>query len=672
MLDQLSVLSSGAQNHQEVLLSLAFNESVFNCTSVVWMGDNISGQVPREWGALQKITWADLHGNQKLHGLLPFEWVDTDAAIITGGTQLVDHVDCNIDCFSNSLTDQQRDKCGVWYQMKHMELTGVWLPPCERYIMGRTHLCLASNSAQMTIKMRGISVSCNNQRVVALWALLVYDLKADNRLGACTSTIQLQPAKEVGAIDYLSQLILGTTTFSSLMQILPLFPPPSFDSIFKGLKCIPIQWSGSNLSARIPQEWGNLKELTLVDLSGYPQWKGDLPAPLLRMQKGKSKVAMLHHSPGLVPRYNWYQREKLCKQSQGLPTASMVLVSTGQSYIIDTDFDEDMFKERWERVVQKMALPANDFPNSAEMFRRFAMALFPLAFPSPRSPSTFFCGKNTGIGVVKEVALLWSTFLLLLVMVTALKVWQGKRRPREGRQAGVSASSLQRVIHQLLQMVQKLHLPLLVLLTFNDLITDILLASSMFPSWTSWVVLGGLLLPDAICTGAITINGMSILRQSLPTTAAAHAVTPIFSLITFLTLPLLVAYLVVEDILGRKQPCGSLLRYWWGLDIRKIATLMSGTTACTEDLITVSFTSMGYVVMATAPYNLARTNIYFAPWAFWLSLVSSMIHMLVAWWGAVGNLLEHQNLTWVVEAFRDLYRRDGSPPGGGPSAGAEL
>lgn len=606
---------------------------------VVWEGANITGTIPSSWGQLN-VSFVDFSGNQLLMGTVPPAWGQTGARVLTAGTQLTDHTDCRLDCFSSQLTGPERDKCGLWYQMRQLAMREEWLPPCETFIMGSHGLC-----QNRFLWVHSILINCDESGRVLVMAmypifrnsmnLSAVQLGASMDGGSCTGFFQGELSPELGALDKLYKMYFEAPPaeicdHGLLSASACLTRPLAINQSM--LNCSSMRWVGNNISGRIPTTWDKMVALRYINANGNRDLSGPLPSELLTLRRGQWAGADFRDT-GVIPLgpFSVMERDRLCKKSQRLRAAVEWSGDQGSYF-----FTLTLTRSSANRSLGQLDVIS--------------------------SPDVFYCGKNPH--ALAQAVALWCTFAILMVVVTLVRRYWWRRRtelmkPRPSRMA-----------HLLQGMVQQAHrwrIPWFVLLTLYDLVADLLLAYSMYPSWTTWFIMGGFFLPNVICSATISILGFTILKEHWGL-LLAYLFSPLMALMTFSGLPLLTAYLWVRRVAGRGPPSGGVSRYWLALDVDRLVTLFMGVTAATEDVVTTVFTTVGFVLMASTPWKLMKANVYFPLWSFWLSMLTSQVHMLVAWWEAVANMLEYRGLGWVREAFTEVYcPRGPQAPMKGPS-----
>lgn len=590
-----------------------------NCTAIHWEGTNMTGTIPHQWGRLTP-SFINLSGNRRLTGQVPASWVPSARRVRTAGTQLVNHYSCSIDCFDPSLTGVQRDKCGLWYQLSRLEMTEEWLPPCEPYVFDSQPVCGRQGKPYMgSVRLQAL---CSGERVWAISFFPAYRepmgfpvfVKSPMRYPQCTAHYQGTLAPQLAALDQLRQLEVQPVTL--------MYRPPYFLLTGILVNCEVLHWFGDNITGTIPQEYDHL-QLTGMFMMDNRKLSGRLPRSLLILKKKTDIAAYFGNTSVEWPTFSTAKKDQFCKASQRLKS-ELTIGGTNQTIIFGLNIPHSYYNQ----------------------------SLYgPYAFPAPQD---FYCGKNPG--AVAQAVSLWGVFLVLMVGSTYWKRWAWRRQQRRRRWPTVTPVRQGLVGLMLMAMgkvkafVKPREALMYLIFSLYDLATDLLLAYAMYPSWTTYFIMGGFLMPDLICSTTVALHGMEVLKQHYPV-PVAHLILPIFWLITVTTLPLVSLYLLAAKQFGWRRNFPGIWQYWLGLDPDRVVSLLSGVTACTEDVITTIITTVGFVLMATLPWKVQKTNLYFAVWTFWLSMVTSMVHMLVAWLDAVGLFLQHGNVSWVRGAF---------------------
>lgn len=201
--------------------------------------------------------------------------------------------------------------------------------------------------------------------------------------------------------------------------------------------------------------------------------------------------------------------------------------------------------------------------------------------------------------------------------------------------------------------MKAIRIPLFALMTFYDLATDLLLAFSMYPSWTTWFVLGAASIPNVICSATLVAHGFLQARRDHSLRASVLMAVVLF-LTTVTTFPLLVALVVMAEVAGWKLRFSGVWRCWSTVNVDRLASLFSGVTACTEDVFISIFTTVGFLIMAQAPWQVNKANIYFASWTFWLGMITAMFHMVVFCNQTVDTVLDGNVFSSVRRVFMNL------------------
>lgn len=231
--------------HRGIYLSgtSQINHTTIRCTSIRWQGVNLTGSVPPEWGRL-RVSSVSFGGNSGLFGPLPSKWALTANRVEVSRTQLVQRIHCTIDCIAFPLNGPQRDKCGLWYQMRRLGTRGQWLPPCEVFILGNQGV------GRLTYGY-GIEVASDRSgRMVKLviWPQFktpvgheVLPFTGGTGGGPCIARFEGTLAPELSVVDQLQGINLRSA------------PPAIF---LRGtavinqsvVKCSSVLWSGDNLT----------------------------------------------------------------------------------------------------------------------------------------------------------------------------------------------------------------------------------------------------------------------------------------------------------------------------------------------------------------------------------------------------------------------------------------
>lgn len=395
-------------------------------------------------------------------------------------------------------------------------------------------------------------------------------------------------------------------------------PLPAEWQMMRRLKFLVIEYN--NFTSAIPDTWGAMGDLVWLDLSFNPLLNGQIPYGLL-------KVTQSEYGP-------------MASDLRRLPQAFLPLVT------------HKPVKPFRVIMANSTGIQTPDAYKLHRYCQEGQKAQFTLYITEGDS-DTFWCGKTWRPDL--QLTIVWSTFGLALLGMGTYRGQQWAKGDTGGPSAGTS--HLPRSFHQCLFVSQvfweqHLRVPLKVALSVADLVSDVILAASMYPSWTFYVVLVGLFLPDLICSATLVVNIYPSLRRLAPVWASLPLV-----LLTFLgmaaTLPAVITIFTVVNLL--KGGSMVYLEGKWGeVNLDKVLDLLGGVTACTEDVVTVVFSSVGLYLMSISPLDAVVVRLYFPVWAFWISVPPSMIHMAVAFWQATGNVLDKGDLSWVPEAFKDL------------------
>lgn len=603
----------------------------FHCDEISWNGRNFTGSIPKEWSKLAPVK-VDFGGNSLLHGEIPLSWADT-ACVRVYNTLLKNGgfgEDCIIDCFSRQLTGQQRDKCGIWHQINRMRYRQYWLPPCRQYILGKRDLCT------MVDYELGVLVDCEEgERVVNVLLLpTVWDerdgmemtpnprYEDSNQVDAerCSMRLETNLAPEIGALDKLRYFGAPLPPWGDLIN-----------GEYQWYNCNTVEWGGANVTDSIPYEWVKAQDLSFLEFTGNNRLRGRLPGEFIRMQEDDSTIIMLNGTRVEIPRFSAARKDSLCKLSQR----------------------KNSSLEIWTPQNTALVFSTNIIKNDSD---GFAFQSHGLRFTSINGGDVFYCGKNSE--AIPQAAAVWGVFLIMLVILTVARAihWRrGEARKAQAAMAQGPAVEWAWPRGSLQAKWQSLKAtwggPFFAAFSVYDIITDVLLAISMYPSWTTWLVVVGLSLPSVICAAAISILGVPQYQHHLTSPVVYVSAVLLFPVVAFL-FPLLVVFLVLNSMLGLNLRLPAVLHR---LNVDRLSKLFSGVTACTEDIFVSVFTTAGFVLMALSPWKMNKSNVYFAVWTFWLSVVTSMCHMAICWWDGVGNLLEYGNLTWVTQSFTGLY-----------------
>lgn len=385
----------------------------------------------------------------------------------------------------------------------------------------------------------------------------------------------------------------------------------------------------NNLSSGIPQQWAAMESMAWLDVSVNPGIGGPIPPGLMKV-KGYTSL----DDRDMAKLSSLFRGITVRRRSQIL-----VFIANGTNIRLP---------------------PAIHLHKVCQECQKDGGVLYIYDANS----ESFWCGKTWRPYV--QVAVLWGCFAMAMLAVTVIRLKQQARKglvdvgykddaplPRCIPPVIIrSASQLQGF------WTRRLQTPVHLALIIYDLISDVLLALSMYPSWTFYLVLVGLSLPDLICSGALLANVMPSLRRTSPALVLVPLSIVVY-LATAATLPAVMVTFAIVSILKR----GSLALFksrLGELNLERTLVLMAGVTVCTEDIFTAIFSSVGLILMSSNPLDMTVTRIYFPVWAFWISVPASLLHMAIAWWQAWGNYIEVGNLSWVKEAFMGLYLENAS------------
>lgn len=645
---------------------------VSNCTSVIWQGGNLTGSIPHEWNRL-RVNLMDVSGKRGLVGEVPERWAAEAYGLTLHivGTQVRRDPECLLDCFS--LTGPPRDRCGLWYQLRELAASRVlWLPPCNAFVesdrvncpydmhdawvksieaarrqpivrigiqgmtrrMGRKHHVLYhcdSNDRITHMDFTDIVLGDRGQYMVSTggpfgeFYRIVTQRQAPNMLpgarnGLCTVNKWGQLAPQVGALDQLQGIVAqaGTSSLTGLERM-------------TGFQCDDFIWRGDNLTGTIPPEWNRLSRLSALALGGNQHLSGTLPASLTSIRKDVYSGTMILGTNITPPIFGPRRAAAMCKMSQR-SNGGFLILHAQHSWAFTVNIEKSMFEG----------------------------SLFTLLY-SFAGPGLFYCGKDDQ--ALLHVALAWGVFLSLLIIISAMVYLTVKTRAKRGRRVARSkvGQIMQRIARKWTQLWETLRTPTFVLAVIYDLVTDLLLAYSMYPSWTTWLVLVGVCLPNAICAGALTAHGMVAMRRSGSCGLKVGSMGLFIFLFLLATFPAVSLVLILGKMRGWQWTSGGLGRHLPRFDLDRLAILYTGLTACTEDVFVTIFTTSGFILMAQAPWVVNWANIYFAVWSFWLSMLTSMVHMLMFWRRAMECILSGEVRVSVREAFTTICDHRGIP-----------
>lgn len=620
-----------------------------HCRTITWWGMNLTGTIPSTWGQLN-LTSADFRGNTGLEGDLPSEWSTTIGNVRIAGTELQSAQVCHVDCFNPTLTGEQRDKCGIWHQLSRMKPREFWLPPCIDFIYSNRRL--GTTLLQQPIHLDGfeadflgsehtLTYACDQANrifMLTIWPLVTDEygvqlLPTKHTPGTnnCQAVYEGSLAPELAALDHLKWLdAVAPSWFYARGPHRHLF------------NCTTIRWMGNNLTGSIPKSWDRLGSLEVLVLHGNRGLTGRIPRSLWRMKGDRSKrfVTTATNISQVTP--NALDKAKMCKASQR-NQASLLILQDHQVLFFGINLNRSH---------------ARGFFFGDEELPPFS------------SPQSYYCGKEKGM---VHVATAWAMFLFLVLAATLVQLgwwWQHRHKRATARPQGWAHAGLWVTLWvRLKHLLRSCRVPVFIMLSLYDIISDVMLACDMFPSWTTWFVLVGVSLPSTITVALLAVQVASQKQQDSNYSGPSSCITFLamtgLILCSPISLPLLVLGLLFEQHVLQSRSRWSV---WMHVDLARLATLYSGLTACTEDVFTMAFTTVGFALMATAPWRMYKTNVYFSLWAFWQSLVTSMIHFMLGWSHGLHLTLEQGNLSWVRAAFRGLV----VTTGGGAAGGQEL
>lgn len=456
------------------------------------------------------------------------------------------------------------------------------------------------------------------------------------------------------------------------------------------------------LHGTLPPEWGQLTNLNLLYLFKN-RLNGQLPASWGGMRDMTDLQLQGNSLEGTIPA-QWSQLNNLISLSlanntlNGSLAGAMIAMPTGARASENWVYSEVPIPKQLQQLVSPKRLSKMLGIEGTSIPLPFYMTLNSACQDYQRQKVTLFitygkgevwwCGKTRSPEF--QVALLWGTFG---VVATAIFWWQGwGRHGRKTQRRGLTAAEKMEIpaatagpdacletgtdplsLHQQLQRssasrssfstqrsfklarslwARYVRVPLHVVLCLVDIISDVLLAVNMYPSWTFYTILVGFFIPDLVCSLALAVGSMKPMRSyGLPHWATYPAAVVVF-VVLVATLPVLLVLLTIASLWHQgRRPA----ERWWLVNLKRVLLLMSGVTACTEDILTAAFSSLGFILMSHSPANAVNNRVYFPLWSFWTSVPFSLLHMALAWWDAVGNWRKHGNLSWIPAAFHHLY-----------------
>lgn len=610
---------------RHVDLNLESRLSTYPCRGFTVTGGNITGTVPPQWGVLN-LSFADFRGNRDLQGSLPAQWMSHGGLYLVRGTglhQVGPSRSCGVKCTDRVLSGYQKERCALWNQMSRMSHSPYWLPPCTAYIFTAVQTCpvlfrhtlmtsCSPDGRVHTLIIAPYVSDSNGQPVVP------YQRSENNTRGQCLAQFEGTLAPELVAMDKLRYF---------RATVPPWFGYTGWQSNM--YDCKQMLWRGMNITGSIPQVFDHLPSIQLFGVHGNRLLQGTVPKSLLRITPKAATGGLFTNTQVDLPKIRWTQRDVLCKSSQRRQGTMALATNTEYLYF--------GVKMTWGNY-------------SRQQYDRFTVS-------SVSSPS-WYCGKQDA---APQVGAVWGVFGVLLIILTTWRRWEWRRvqlkRPTLQEAKSEPPATKENILEVMVRKMRTLaamwplyHAPFFAIVTLYDLASDLFLAWSMFPSWTTGFVLVGALLPNLFCSVVITLTRVRDLKQKRPAWTVL-LLLPVIFFVTLLIFPAMVIGLTLLKLSQGKISMGDQFLLWSKLDVDRLALLFSGLTACTEDLFVTVFTSVSYVMMARAPWTMTATNVYFAAWAFWMSMLTSMFHMLLCWWDAVGYTLEYGSLAWVKEAF---------------------
>lgn len=169
-----------------------------------------------------------------------------------------------MDCLDPSLSPDERDRCGLWYQMSSTAYCRSHpIPSCEEYVTNGPGPCSGPEPSQswyLEVKHHGLGVYCSSEgRVMGVRVKPWLESRVSSPEGdVCEVVFEGSLAPQLRALDNL--LVVYAASW---------FTETSWDD------CTVVR-KGRNLTGSIPQEWDGLK-LTYVDVSGNGGLRGEVP-----------------------------------------------------------------------------------------------------------------------------------------------------------------------------------------------------------------------------------------------------------------------------------------------------------------------------------------------------------------------------------------------------------
>lgn len=589
--------------------------------------DSAKGALPVQWSDREGLLVLDLHNNT-LQGTLPPQW---------GGMHLLSGLALSSNRLSGPLPTQWSAVTNISkLYLANNNLTGT-LPESWASLTNLTILDLSANGLSGTLP--------------SSWA----SLRQLYGLGLSSNALSGPLPLEWSHMKQLRWLLLGRNSLSGTI-------PAAWGASNLGLLGL-LGLEETNLSGRCPTQllYAPVEMPLLSD--GV---LGQVPTPLRGMfaQQGAQATTTLGGKS------NDREAEKVVLRGNSKGRGKLILLN---HTLVDLP------------TVLQLHKVCSDMMRQKSMF-----------YLTYKNSKDYWCGRNEGAQA--QVVGLWVTFAVLMGLIAMVKIscwWRQKSHSQvqgQSRIQGLGAAGyhspcfavvLQWVRPHLSRAkqlwVKHLYLPCRLALTCYDMISDILTAQSMYHAWTFWLVVTGLFLPTLICSITIcTQIGSRLRRRGVPLLGALLGGVLLLSLMVPIFPGLLVctvflrtrallktqgrqASLPLETKAGpglcneeRKRTPTWIVRFGLVVRLEKVLVLFSGVTACTEDVFSSVFTSVGYILMNQNPIQTMDIQIYFPVWIFWMSMVTSMCHMLWAWWEGIDSWLQVGHLGWVREAFRGL------------------
>lgn len=568
----------------------------------------LSGTLPTEWSGMERLVEVDLRRND-LTGTLPVDWrnISTLTTLYIyrnnlSGTLPEEWIELvnleRLDIWGNSFTGTLPAKWGHFKHLRLMSLTRNQLqgtlPEDWQYLESLTELYVDENYLEGSIPWQ----------YGALTKLTSVNLHRNNLSGTL-------PA-HWGQLQKLINLVLRNNSLSG--------PLPAQWSNMTSMAALLV---GSNqLTSTIPDSWGHLRNLVLFDVSGNPSMTGRFPSRLLFPADNINATRIFEYygpvirSTRLLPLFIGGHDTRLVFLNGtpiDLPTRAQLhkacqkhQTSQGALYVITTD-DE-----------------------------------------------AFWCGKSENWYI--QVAVLWGGFALIMLLMPMF-MWSYRRRlqhQEHGKPEEESPRAQHGTVTRALELYRvHLAVPVHVVLSLYDIVSDVLLVVSMYPSWTCYLVLVGLFLPDIICSALLVVQSVPHLQPYSPSRTLSRIIAGGMFPAVVATLPLLLAVAVVRRLFKGGEEAMTLAK----VNVEQVILVFSVLTAITEDVFTIVFSTVGMVIMNSNPINTISNRIYFPVWAYWLSVPPSMVHLAIVWWKGLGMLQKYgRDFSWVGRAIRNMYK----------------